>query len=81
MIIPHRQLSPEALAGVIEEFVTRDGTELSEASAKTGQVLAALDRGEIVLVYDPEAESCNILPADELPDEPPTDPESTSSTW
>ncbi|MEE4114316.1 MAG: YheU family protein, partial [Desulfobacteraceae bacterium] len=27
LVIPHRQLSPEALAGLIEEFVTRDGTD------------------------------------------------------
>ena len=26
LIIPHQKLSPEALLGVIEEFVTRDGT-------------------------------------------------------
>ena len=27
MIIPHRMLSPEALRGVIEAFVTREGTD------------------------------------------------------
>lgn len=63
MIIPHRELSDEALAGVIEEYVTRDGTELTEAPAKVATVRADLDRGELVLVYDPASESCNILPA------------------
>ena len=77
MIIPHDQLSPDALEGVIEEYVTRDGTELSEASTKIEQVRAALRGGELVLVYDPEAESCNLLP----PDAVPTDPESTSSSY
>ncbi|MBW2654812.1 MAG: YheU family protein [Deltaproteobacteria bacterium] len=28
--IPYNQLSPEALQGVIEEFVTRDGTDYGE---------------------------------------------------
>jgi hypothetical protein len=27
LVIPHQQLSPEALSGLIEEFVTRDGTD------------------------------------------------------
>ena len=27
MIIPHRLLSPDALRGVIEAFVTREGTD------------------------------------------------------
>jgi uncharacterized protein YheU (UPF0270 family) len=27
MIIPHRMLSPDALRGVIEAFVTREGTD------------------------------------------------------
>ena len=27
MIIPHRLLSPDALRGVIETFVTREGTD------------------------------------------------------
>ena len=27
MIIPHRRLSPDALRGVIEAFVTREGTD------------------------------------------------------
>jgi uncharacterized protein YheU (UPF0270 family) len=65
VIISHRQLSAEALAGVIEEYVTRDGTELTEASVKIESVRRRLDRGDLVLVYDAEHESCNILPADE----------------
>jgi uncharacterized protein YheU (UPF0270 family) len=34
MIIPHSRLSSDALAGVIEEYVTRDGTEVSEGKVK-----------------------------------------------
>jgi hypothetical protein len=29
--IPYKELSPEALKGLIEEFVTRDGTDYSES--------------------------------------------------
>jgi len=68
VIVPHCRLSAETLTGVIEEYVTRDGTELSEASAKIAAVRYGLDLGTLVLVYDPEADSCNILSVDQLDD-------------
>ncbi len=34
MIVPHDKLSPDALDAVIEEFVSRDGTETSETTVK-----------------------------------------------
>jgi uncharacterized protein YheU (UPF0270 family) len=64
MIIPHNELSDDALTGLIEEFVTRDGTEMSDASAKAAIVRKGLDRGDLLVVYDPKSESCNIVPAD-----------------
>jgi uncharacterized protein YheU (UPF0270 family) len=64
MIIPHNELSDDALSGLIEEFVTRDGTEMSDASAKAAIVRKGLDRGDLLVVYDPKSESCNIVPAD-----------------
>ena len=64
MIIPHHELSAEALAGLIEEYVSRDGTELGEVKDKSAAVARLLERGELVLVYDPESESCNIITRD-----------------
>ena len=66
MIVPHDRLSADALAGIIEEYVTRDGTETSKATTKATAVRGALDRGELIIVYDAETESCNILPAETL---------------
>ncbi len=67
MEIPHRQLSAEALRGVIEEFVTREGTDYGAVSVclpeKVRQVREQLDRGDALLVYDPETSTCNIIPA------------------
>jgi len=61
------QLSAEALAGLVEEFVTRDGTDygVSEASIgeKVAQVIARLRAGEARLVFDPETETANIVEA------------------
>jgi uncharacterized protein YheU (UPF0270 family) len=67
--IPYDQLSPQALKGVIEEFVTRDGTDYGfhevSTETKTGQVLNQLKAGSAVIVFDPESETCNILRADD----------------
>lgn len=63
--IPYIQLSPEALKGVIEEFVTRDGTDYGEIEVsletRVSQILTQLKSGKAVIVFDQETETCNIL--------------------
>lgn len=59
--IDPEQLSPEALRGVLEEFVTRDGTDLHEAESKLRQVSALLARGAVELWFDPETRTCNLV--------------------
>lgn len=61
--IPYDRLSPEALRNVIEEFVTRDGTELSDAEVKVAQVTALLAKGLVEIWFEPSTGTCNILPA------------------
>lgn len=63
MVIPYEKLSPEALHGVIEEFVTRDGTDLDDADAKIAQVTDQLRRGLVVITFDERSGTCNIVPA------------------
>lgn len=65
MIVPFERLSAEALSSVLEEYVTRDGTEWTEASTKIEAARRALERGDLVLVFDPDTESCNLLTPDE----------------
>ena len=64
VIVPYNELSPEALNAVIEEFVTRDGTELTDAQAKVDQVKRHLEKGRVVITFDSETGTCNIVPAD-----------------
>jgi uncharacterized protein YheU (UPF0270 family) len=49
-----------------EEFVTRDGTDHGEQEdtleEKKKAVIRQLDRGEIVIVFDSESETANIVP-------------------
>ena len=66
--IPYDQLSQEALKGVIEEFVTRDGTDYGEVEisleTKIAQVLAQIKSGKAVIVFDQKSETCTILKSD-----------------
>ena len=56
-------LEAATLRSVIEEFVTRDGTELSDLESKVAAVRTLLRRGEVGLWFDPETSTCNILTA------------------
>jgi uncharacterized protein YheU (UPF0270 family) len=70
LVIPHHQLSPEALSGLIEEFVTRDGTDSGytrgSLAENVARVRRQLDRGEAVIVYDARTQTGNIVPAETL---------------
>jgi len=67
--IPYDQLSSEALQGVIEEFVTRDGTDYGEVEipleTKISRVLGQLKSGKAVIVFDQHSETCTILKSDD----------------
>ncbi|MGD9009765.1 MAG: YheU family protein [Desulfobacteraceae bacterium] len=66
VIVPHHELSEEALQGLLEEFVSRDGTDSGytklSLQQRVDQVRRQLDRGEAVVVYNPVAQSANIIP-------------------
>ena len=62
MHIPHRLLSPVALRAVVEEFVTRDGTDHSSIEQRIERVLGQLDVGSVELHFDQETQTPNILP-------------------
>lgn len=64
MEIPYKELSSDALQAVIEEFITREGTEYGEREyslqQKIDQVRAQLKLGDIVINYDVESQSCHL---------------------
>ena len=66
MIIPHHLLSPEALRGVIEAFVTREGTDYGvqevPLATKVMHVQQQLDAGTAIIIYDEETRSWTIQP-------------------
>ena len=65
MEIPHKRLSDAALRGLVEDFVTRDGTDYGEVEVplerKVAEVLHQLERGEVCVVFDPATETSSIV--------------------
>lgn len=65
VIIPHTELSGDALQAVIESFVLREGTDYGNhehsLQQKVAQVLRQLERGEARIVFDPDTESIDIV--------------------
>jgi len=63
--VPIERLSPDALRGVVEEFVTRDGTDYGVRERgladKVDDVLRQLRRGEARIVLDRTTGTVNIL--------------------
>lgn len=63
--VPYTQLSPEALRGVIESFVLREGTEYGEReftlAEKRTHVMLQLERGEAQIFFDPQTQSVDIV--------------------
>jgi uncharacterized protein YheU (UPF0270 family) len=65
MFIPHTAVSKETLKAVVEEFVSREGTDYGPSAfsleSKVQTVLQQLESGKACLVFDPVSESCDIV--------------------
>ncbi len=70
MEVPYKMLSEQALRGVIEEFVSREGTDYGDRiyslDEKVKHVMGQLVRGEASIVFDQETETCSIVGAEQL---------------
>ena len=74
VIVPFEQLSAEALTGLLEAYVGREGTDYGHRPAptlsqKVAQVRRQLEEGTAVIVFDPALQTCNIIPKHMLPRE------------
>jgi uncharacterized protein YheU (UPF0270 family) len=63
--VPMSALSPEALLGVVDDFVLREGTEYGAVEVslerKREHVLQQLRSGEALIVFDATTETCTIV--------------------
>ncbi len=70
MIIPYEKLNPKALSGLIEEFITRDGTDSGYTQRTLDENMAMvrdqIKRGQAFIVFDPMSNTCNIVQKDYL---------------
>ena len=64
------ELSPGALRGIVEEYVTREGTDYGQGTwsleEKVAQVFRQLQNGDARIVFDLELESASIVTRPEL---------------
>ncbi len=71
MEIPLDQLSRAALRSLVEEFVTRDGTDYGaverSVDEKIEHVMRQLDAGEARIVFEPETETANVVMKRDIP--------------
>jgi uncharacterized protein YheU (UPF0270 family) len=61
MQIPHTKLSPATLRAIVQEFVTRDGTDYSSIERRIESVMRQLEAGRVVLHFDDQTETCNVV--------------------
>ena len=70
MIIPWQQLSPQALDGIIEEFILREGTDYGEEEVSLEQkkqdLLTQLQAGTILVIYSELHETVTLKPASDF---------------
>jgi len=65
IIIDHRQLEAITLHNLIEEIVTRDGTDYGHeeisVAEKIARVLTQLEDGSCAITFDEASETCGLI--------------------
>nr|WP_040296742.1 YheU family protein [Alcanivorax hongdengensis] len=65
MIVPWQELAADTLDNLLQEFVTRDGTDYGEqeisTATKVEQVRRQLTKGQSLLVFDSATETVTVM--------------------
>lgn len=72
MLIPPHLLEADTLTRLIEDFVTRDGTDNGDETplpTRVQRVHRALEKGEAVIVFDPDCQQCQLALKRDVPKE------------
>ncbi|UCL85651.1 YheU family protein [Pseudomonas sp. HS-18] len=72
MLIPYDLIEAYTLNNLLEDFVTREGTDNGDDTpldVRVERARHALKRGEAVIVFDPESQQCQLMLKSELPRE------------
>jgi uncharacterized protein len=69
-LIPYDSLAPDTLDTILDDIVSRDGTDYGDydlsVAQKRDQALRALRSGDAVLLFDTESETIKMIPKSEL---------------
>ncbi len=72
MLIPYDALEVDTLTRLIEDFVTRDGTDNGDDTPLETRVLRvrqALAKGQAVILFDLDSQQCQLALREEVPRE------------
>jgi len=72
VLIPYDQLAPDTLNRLIEDFVTRDGTDNGDETPLQTRVLRvrqALAKGQAFILFDADSQQCQLLARHDIPKE------------
>ena len=72
MLIPYDALEVDTLTRLIEDFVTRDGTDNGDETplaTRTQRARRALETGEAVILFDPDSALCQLVLRRDVPPE------------
>ena len=72
MLIPYDHLEADTLTRLIEDFVTRDGTDNGDETPLETRVLRvrhALSKEQAFIVFDPDSEQCTLMLKHDIPPE------------
>lgn len=72
MLIPYDQLEADTLIRLIEDFVTRDGTDNGDETpleTRVQRVRHALSKAQAFIVFDPDSQQCQLMLKHDIPKE------------
>ncbi len=65
MEIPFKELDKNTLQNLVQEFVSREGTDyglhIYDLQDKVNHVMRQLEKGSVFIEYDAQSSSCNIV--------------------
>ena len=71
ILIPVGSLTQTTLRRVIEEYITREGTDYGRVevsvTVQIERAMKAIETGDVVIMFDPATETTTLVKADALP--------------
>lgn len=72
MLIPYHLLEADTLTRLIEDFVTREGTDNGDETplaTRVQRVRQALEKRDALIVFDPDSQQCLLAAKQDVPPE------------